>query len=260
MNSIYCDSYVDLFAYSTMAGQVVVNDFKHRQRTIFVAMKLAILADPKQKAEWLSKQSLASVELYWASSLEHLIEAQVDAYFDLLFQPGKDRLMSLLSLNKPVFLSEVIHTLPTLINAASPAIELKTPLSRLNAWPTFLKRDLIELATDGTRKEEKAAGIFSALGWKCKWVPDIPGLISARVIAMVINEAYFTLQDEVSTKEEIDIAMKLGTNYPYGPFEWSELIGLRNIYQLLEEMSKTDLKYKACDLLREETEQLSAWH
>jgi 3-hydroxybutyryl-CoA dehydrogenase len=31
--------------------------------------------------------------------------------------------------------------------------------------------------------------------------------------------------DEISTKAEIDIAMKLGTNYPYGPFEWSEKSG-----------------------------------
>jgi 3-hydroxybutyryl-CoA dehydrogenase len=79
--------------------------------------------------------------------------------------------------------------------------------------------------------------IFSVLGWKHKMVPDIPGLISARVIAMVINEAYYTLQEQVSTKEEIDIAMKLGTNYPFGPFEWSSIIGLNNIYQLLTKMS-----------------------
>ena len=49
--------------------------------------------------------------------------------------------------------------------------------------------------------------------------PDIPGFISARVVSMIINEAYFALEEEVSSKEEIDTAMKLGTNYPYGPFD-----------------------------------------
>jgi 3-hydroxyacyl-CoA dehydrogenase len=44
---------------------------------------------------------------------------------------------------------------------------------------------------------------------------------------MIINEAYFALEDNVSTKAETDIAMKLGTNYPYGPFEWGQLIGLK---------------------------------
>ena len=43
---------------------------------------------------------------------------------------------------------------------------------------------------------------------------------------MIINEAYFTWEAGTSTKEEIDIAMKLGTGYPYGPFEWGEKIGL----------------------------------
>jgi 3-hydroxybutyryl-CoA dehydrogenase len=108
--------------------------------------------------------------------------------------------------------------------------------------------------------EEKLAPFFSALGWKFKLVPDIPGLISARVIAMVINEAYYTLEAEVSSKKEIDTAMKLGTNYPYGPFEWSELIGLPQVYRLLIEMSRTDQKYQPAESLRKETEELSAWH
>jgi len=68
------------------------------------------------------------------------------------------------------------------------------------------------------------------------------------------------LQEQVSTKQEIDIAMKLGTNYPHGPFEWSELIGLQNIYRLLLEMSRDDQKYQPAELLKNETEQQAAWH
>ena len=78
---------------------------------------------------------------------------------------------------------------------------------------------------------------------------DEPGLVSARVISMIINEAFFALGENVSSIEEIDLAMKLGTNYPYGPFEWSEKIGLQNIYHLLHKLSQTDKRYLIAPLL-----------
>jgi 3-hydroxybutyryl-CoA dehydrogenase len=54
---------------------------------------------------------------------------------------------------------------------------------------------------------------------------------------MIVNEAFIALKEGVSTKEEIDIAMKLGTNYPYGPFEWAEKIGTERIKNLLSKLS-----------------------
>ncbi|TMI92961.1 MAG: hypothetical protein E6H08_11285 [Bacteroidetes bacterium] len=83
-------------------------------------------------------------------------------------------------------------------------------------------------------------------------MPDVKGFISPRVVSMIINEAYFALEENVSKKEEIDIAMKLGTNYPYGPFEWSKKIGLKNIAALLTELSKTEKRYQPADLLLKE--------
>jgi 3-hydroxybutyryl-CoA dehydrogenase len=77
-------------------------------------------------------------------------------------------------------------------------------------------------------------------------------MLSARVIAMIINEAYFALGEGVSSKQEIDIAMKLGTNYPYGPFEWSERIGLKNIYKLLQKLNSTSSRYTIALLLEKE--------
>jgi len=80
-------------------------------------------------------------------------------------------------------------------------------------------------------------------------VEDEPGLISARIIAMIINEAYFANAENVSTEKEIDTAMKLGTNYPYGPFEWADKIGVKNIYVLLEKLSINDPRYHPSALL-----------
>jgi 3-hydroxybutyryl-CoA dehydrogenase len=67
-----------------------------------------------------------------------------------------------------------------------------------------------------------------------------------RTIAMIINEAYFAMGDKLATATAIDLAMKNGVNYPLGPIEWGEKIGLHNIAQLLEELSTItrDERYK----------------
>ncbi len=82
---------------------------------------------------------------------------------------------------------------------------------------------------------------------------DIPGFITPRVISMIINEAYFALAQGVSTPEEIDKAMKLGTAYPYGPLEWATRIGLQNIVTLLQKLSVAQSRYAPCELLVQET-------
>jgi 3-hydroxybutyryl-CoA dehydrogenase len=71
------------------------------------------------------------------------------------------------------------------------------------------------------------------------------------VIAMIINEAYFALGDAISTPAEIDTAMKLGTNYPYGPFEWGEKIGLLQVYQLLAKLAEDNSRYTAAPALKQ---------
>lgn len=119
---------------------------------------------------------------------------------------------------------------------------------KFNSWPGFINRSVIEIA--GINDE--AESILKQLQWEYKQVPDQPGFISARVIAMIINEAYLTLGEGVSTKEEIDTAMKLGTNYPYGPFEWCEKIGAKRVHSLLIELAKSNSRYQPASLLAKE--------
>ena len=84
-------------------------------------------------------------------------------------------------------------------------------------------------------------------------VIDRTGMVSMRIIAMIINEAYLVLQEGTSDREGIDTSMKLGTNYPYGPIEWSERIGIDLIYfimkSLLEEFGED--RYRITPLLKE---------
>ncbi len=120
---------------------------------------------------------------------------------------------------------------------------------RVNGWPGFLSRTIFEIvSSEGNIPAVQK--IFDFLGWKFKLVPDVPGMVSARIISMIINEAFYALSDNVSSKQEIDVAMQLGTNYPFGPFEWADQIGVNNVLKLLDKLTETDRRYTPAPLLQ----------
>lgn len=196
-------------------------------------MILAVFADEEQWNE--IKKDSSDVEWVRLSSLNN-IPATIDALFILAdtFE------MDYTSTDKPIFINAVSYTLK----------ELNVPdtVVRINGWKGFLSRSEWEISGIIT---DKVKAIFSSLNKKFTEVPDEPGFISARILAMIINEAWFAFGENVSTKKEIDIAMKLGTNYPLGPFEWGEKIGEKNIFSLLQVLSKTNKKYLPAPLLQQ---------
>jgi 3-hydroxybutyryl-CoA dehydrogenase len=66
----------------------------------------------------------------------------------------------------------------------------------------------------------QAAAWLSALGFAPLPIADTPGLLVARTVAMLINEAADAVNQGVCTADGADAAMKLGVNYPAGPFEF----------------------------------------
>jgi 3-hydroxybutyryl-CoA dehydrogenase len=56
---------------------------------------------------------------------------------------------------------------------------------------------------------------------------------------MLINEAYDALYLGVASRQDIDLAMKNGVNYPKGLLEWSEEIGLEKVLAVLEDLFET---------------------
>jgi 3-hydroxybutyryl-CoA dehydrogenase len=75
----------------------------------------------------------------------------------------------------------------------------------------------------------QAQKFIEGLGYETAVVADCPGLVRARTVCCLINEAVSALLEGVATPADIDQAMKLGTNYPYGPLEWADYLGLDTV-------------------------------
>lgn len=80
----------------------------------------------------------------------------------------------------------------------------------------------------------EAVGLFQALGKKVSVVGDVPGMIVARTVARIIDLAFDAVARGVAGEEDVDTAMRLGVNYPLGPFEWSRRLGDEWAYDLLD--------------------------
>ncbi len=86
---------------------------------------------------------------------------------------------------------------------------------------------------------------------------DMPGFIVNRVLMPYINEAVFALYEGIASVEDIDTAMKLGTNVPMGPLTLADFIGLDTCLAILEVLHAGmggDSKYRPCPLLRKYVE------
>jgi 3-hydroxybutyryl-CoA dehydrogenase len=98
---------------------------------------------------------------------------------------------------------------------------------------------------------KKSIDLIATLGKTPVVSKDAPGFIVNRILMPMINEAIFALQDGIASKEDIDIAMKLGTNQPMGPLELADFIGLDTCLSIMEVLHRGfgDNKYRPCPLL-----------
>ncbi len=197
-------------------------------------MKIAILCNEDFS---LYIKSL-STSIDWITT-NHISEwndfSDVDGYFNLNENAWNENYSHI---KKPVFINAVSNTLKESNHFSN--------VVRMNGWNGFIKRNVWEVAGNMSQQH---IDILNAINKSYTVTPDEPGFIAPRILSMIINEAYFAKEQNVSTDAEIDIAMKLGTNYPKGPFEWKAEIGISNILMLLENLCKSDIRYKPSQLL-----------
>ncbi|MBD0841123.1 MULTISPECIES: 3-hydroxyacyl-CoA dehydrogenase [unclassified Streptomyces] len=86
----------------------------------------------------------------------------------------------------------------------------------------------------------EAIGLFQALGKDVSVIGDVPGMIVARTVARIVDLAHDAVAKGVATEEDVDVAMRLGVNYPLGPFEWSRRLGRDWAYALLDDLHLRD--------------------
>jgi 3-hydroxybutyryl-CoA dehydrogenase len=178
------------------------------------------------------------------NKINNLSDLNGDFQYDLAINFDEDAgKLNYTNIQIPMLINSVCNTLKQFGHAET--------VIRFNGWETFLSRKAWEMSG---KKDEKVEALFLLMGIKPIWLADEPGFVAARVLAMIINEAYFAKQENVSSEEEMNIALKLGTNYPKGPFEWKAEIGIHPIYNLLQVLSLSDNRYTPAASLKQEAE------
>ncbi|MFS0689235.1 3-hydroxyacyl-CoA dehydrogenase [Sporosarcina sp. 179-K 8C2 HS] len=117
------------------------------------------------------------------------------------------------------------------------------------------KMPLVEIVRGLETSDETAEIIREVavnMGKETVVINEFPGFVTSRISALVGNEAFYMLQEGLGTPEEIDKAIKLGLNYPMGPFELVDLVGLdarlNNLKYLHEKLGE---KYRPAPLLEQ---------
>jgi len=99
---------------------------------------------------------------------------------------------------------------------------------------------------------EVARKVSEQMGKETVVVNEFPGFVTSRISTLVGNEAFYMLQEGIGTPEDIDKAIKLGLNFPMGPFELVDLVGLdarlNNLKYLHEKLGE---KYRPAPLLEQ---------
>ena len=213
-------------------------------------MDILVTGDAQRWEEFRGGRNTGGHQYVWEPELQ-LIGSGVDVVVDLSLDERPERLM--LYAMKPE-----VPVLGCLVKTSPAVWERYAHIYAVNWLPGFIGMDPLETALSAAGEAAKLRELMQSLNWKYETVKATTGLVTPRVICMIVNEAYFTAAEGAASREDIDISMRLGTNYPSGPFEWSKKIGIRNIYEVLQAVFREtgNERYRPAPLLREEYEAL----
>jgi 3-hydroxybutyryl-CoA dehydrogenase len=129
-------------------------------------------------------------------------------------------------------------------------------LAGISVFPTLIGAPLVEVApTIYSPKEtlEAASRFFASLGKKIEIVEDRIGMVLPRILCQIINESAFAVTDDIALPQDIDTALKLGANFPSGPLEWADAIGLKQVCAVLAALQRDsgEERYRTAPLLKQ---------
>ena len=212
-------------------------------------MNILVVGNPDSRAEFKSKfGSKHSVSFKSCHEINEEDVKAAEIIFD--FEVTENRLHGKLYHENPQAIL-LVNTVKTTLVGLVKSYNWEHTAVGFNGFPGMFNRPLLELTTqDGNMSVVQE--ICKQLNSEYRIVEDRIGMVTPRVICMIINEAFYTVQEGTAQEPDIDLAMKLGTNYPSGPFEMAKTIGLRHIYELLEAIHQDtgEERYKICPLLK----------
>ncbi|HEX4803227.1 MAG TPA: 3-hydroxyacyl-CoA dehydrogenase NAD-binding domain-containing protein [Myxococcaceae bacterium] len=123
----------------------------------------------------------------------------------------------------------------------------------MNPVPLMVLVEIIRGAATSDQTYAATKALAERMGKTTVVSKDFPGFIVNRILIPMLNEACFALMDGLGTAEDIDTAMRLGTNQPMGPLQLADFIGLDTCLNIAEVLQRGlgDDKYRPCPLLRQ---------
>ncbi|NVJ10709.1 3-hydroxybutyryl-CoA dehydrogenase [Myxococcus sp. AM001] len=130
----------------------------------------------------------------------------------------------------------------------------------MNPVPVMQLVELIRGAATSDETYATTRALAEQMGKTTVVSKDYPGFIVNRILIPMLNEACFAVMEGLGSVEDIDTAMKLGTNQPMGPLQLADFIGLDTVLSIAEVLHKGlgDPKYRPSPLLRQYVE--AGWY
>lgn len=211
-----------------------------------------VIGDSQRIVDFQARTHHLSVPFQFVETGDELPDLQdVELIFDLCLDEQPERLAKYAPLDQLLVVGGAVkRSLGEMVSALE--IPMTCQLAGINALPFFLTKQAWELSCWNTQKIDKLTSILTSWEINHHIVDDRVGMVTPRIIAMIVNEACFTVQEGTADKIGIDQAMRLGVNYPGGPFEWVEKIGAKHIYEVLLRIGEDTRngRYKIAPLLR----------